>query len=292
MKNVKLFLLLMFVTLTATLSFSSCINIGTKNFSGIQPSKEITSRNYIVGDFTGVECSTVVDIKISAGNSVSVSLSAPSNYIDYFKVEVEDGILKISQKEKVNFADTDHIKMSVVMPRLLSVNTSGTGDIDIVSPFKSDSFSATSSGTGDIDIAQMAVGKLKLSSSGTGDIDYIGTTANAKVESSGTGDIKLKASGCDFVAAETFGTGDIKLVGSSQSASFTSSGTGDIEAKYFKVNNLTVSNSGTGDIECHAIDKIEGSAGGTGEIEVYGKPKSYQVSGKNVKLSELKNNDK
>ena len=118
----------------ASLTFASSLSFGaTSCLTGnktIEASQTLTSRNYVVSPFTGVDCSSVVDIKIRQGSSQSVVLEAPTNYIDYFIVSVKNGILHVDSKSGVNFRNTNDIEMTIVVPELKMVKTSGTGDFN------------------------------------------------------------------------------------------------------------------------------------------------------------------
>ncbi len=94
----------------ASLTFASSLSFGaTSCLTGnktIEASQTLTSRNYVVSPFTGVDCSSVVDIKIRQGSSQSVVLEAPTNYIDYFIVSVKNGILHVSTANPVSISGT------------------------------------------------------------------------------------------------------------------------------------------------------------------------------------------
>lgn len=251
-------------TLASSLAFgaTSCLT-GSKT---VEASKTLTSRNYVVGSFTGVDCSSVVDIKIRQGSTQSVVLEAPTNYIDYFVVSVKKGILHIDNKSGVNFRNTRDIEMTIVVPELKMVKTTGTGDIDLVGNFRTGDFKAETSGTGDIEAKQLRAVSLNLKSSGIGDISI------------------TSASHLNFVYAETNGTGDITLAGSAAKAVYKSSGTGDVEAFRMKVADVEANASGTGDIECYASGNFSGSASGMGDIEVKGNPSKKNVETKRIKF--------
>ena len=120
----------------ASLTFASSLSFGaTSCLTGnktIEASQTLTSRNYVVSPFTGVDCSSVVDIKIRQGSSQSVVLEAPTNYIDYFIVSVKNGILHVDSKSGVNFRNTNDIEMTIVVPELKMVKTSGTDRKSVV----------------------------------------------------------------------------------------------------------------------------------------------------------------
>ena len=256
----------------ASLTFASSLSFGaTSCLTGnktIEASQTLTSRNYVVSPFTGVDCSSVVDIKIRQGSSQSVVLEAPTNYIDYFIVSVKNGILHVDSKSGVNFRNTNDIEMTIVVPELKMVKTSGTGDIDLIGSFQTGDFNAKTSGTGDIEAKQLRAASVNLESSGTGDISITST------------------SHLNLVYAETTGTGDITIVGSAARAVYRASGTGDVEASRMKAVNVEAAASGTGDIECYASEAFSGSASGVGDIEVNGNPATRTVETKRLKFRE------
>ncbi len=95
--------------------------------------------------------------------------------------------------------------MTIVVPELKMVKTSGTGDIDLIGSFQTGDFNAKTSGTGDIEAKQLRAASVNLESSGTGDISITST------------------SHLNLVYAETTGTGDITIVGSAAGAVYRAS---------------------------------------------------------------------
>lgn len=260
-----------FLSLTLfSISAASCVRCITDNNKDSFETAEsttITSRHFEVGSFTGVDCSSMVDVKIKQGSARSVELVAPTNHIDKFTVSVKKGVLHIDSKPGVKLNNPGHIEMSIVVPELDMVKTSGTGDIDLVGEFVTKDFNATTTGTGDIEAKQLNAASLNLESSGTGDISIAAVVSLSSV------------------FAHTSGTGDIILSGSAEKAVYESSGTGDVEAFRMKAVNVEASTSGTGDIECYASDVFTGSASGTGDIEVKGNPARREVSTKHIRFS-------
>lgn len=265
----------------ASLVFSgctSCISNGRSLYNSVTPDSSLTERTFVLAPFSSIDSRTVVDVKVSQAEDQSVMLSAPTNYLQYIDVKVKEGVLTISTSKKVNLRKADMI-LTVTVPELKSVTTSGTGDIDFTGRFVAGDFRAVTSGTGDIEMKQFEAQRLTLTSSGTGDINYAGIAESASLNISGTGDIDLSVDGMKKIDASTTGTGDIDLKGSAASASLVTSGTGDVKATRLKAGRVYVQASGTGDIECYAVDEISGSVSGISHVKVKGNPPSRHVSG-------------
>lgn len=245
---------------------------------------KFVDRTFKVGSFKSIETSTVVNFKISQGNKTSLSLRAPSNLIDYITVKVEDGVLRVDAKKGKRFHNPgDKFNMTVTVPTLNAITTTGTGDIKFSGKFKTGDFKATSSGTGDIDMPDFLASDLYITSTGTGDVDFNGSVNSASITSSGTGDVEFTSSKCERLTGTTSGTGDIELKGSASYAELYSYGTGDIKARRFSAAEVNATTSGTGDIDCTATRSFKGSAGGTGEIIVYGNPAVRTSETKRIK---------
>lgn len=245
---------------------ASCVSNGQWGYNSVNPSSTITERTFVLAPFTSIDAETMVDVEISQSENQNVVLSAPSNYFQYLEVKVINGVLTVSNPKKANLRDVE-MTLTVSVPRLSSVKSSGTGDIDFIGLFVTEDMKAISSGTGDIE------GQIKATS--------------LDLKSSGTGDINITAvSGLTSIYATTTGTGDITVAGSAEKAFYKSSGTGDIKAFRMKAVDVEARISGTGDVECYATGSFSGSTSGTGDIEVKGNPARRNSENKKIRFSD------
>ncbi len=270
-----------FIAIAQVLMLCSC-NIIERNDA--KASSTITNRTYSVGNFRSIETSTIVDFKITQGDSTHLSLQAPSNLIDNINVEKQNGVLRVSSKNEKRFRNPNQkLIMTVIVPTLDAITSSGTGNIKFIGKFTASDLLINSLGTGNIIMPDLITRKLSVTLSGTGDVDFKGKAETVNLETLGTGDIAFSSPNCSKIVCTTSGTGDIELTGSANYAEMTTLGTGDVEAKNFTVKTVKATSSATGDIVCHATESFMGSANGTGEINVYGNPRKRVTPTKKIK---------
>lgn len=256
----------MIKTLCVALGMSACMlasSCNVSNVKGIVPSKEITNRNIKVDAFTRIVNNSVADVEVSRGATFSVTLVAPTNYLQYFDVKASNGQLVISQKDDARLRSTDDIEVLIQMPAISEAQLNGTGDMNIGAGFETNNFKGSIGGTGDLEINMMNAGNITLNTYGTGDISFQGNVAST-------------------MFAGTSGTGDIEIKGQCATATYQTSGSGEIEAAKMMAEQVTATTSGTGDIECYAKSEFRGTASGIGDIIVYGNPARRTGESKNI----------
>jgi len=202
---------------------------------------EIVDRH--LSGFHAVDVAGSFDVYITQGSSESVKVEAPSDIMDHIKTTVENGVLRIYNKnDGFHWGDLwgHHAKIRVYVAaiNLDAVDVTGSGDA-----FFKDGIHANS---------------LKLNVSGSGDM---------------TGRVDVKTLNSDIS-----GSGDMKLSGSAGNSKVTVVGSGDFTARGLTTANTTVSVSGSGDAAINVSDKLDASVVGSGDVNYSGHPKSVHKS--------------
>jgi hypothetical protein len=194
--------------------------------------------------FNAVALGGSFDVYITQGSTESVKVEAPDNIIDHIITEVDNGVLKIYNKNDNNFHWGDlfgnHKKIAVyvVAKDLNAISVSGSGDIFFKEGIHTNSLRIKVSGSGDM------YGKV---------------------------DVKNLESGIS-------GSGDVKLSGRAENSAVTVSGSGDFEARGLVTSNTIVRVSGSGDASVNASNSISASISGSGDVRYTGGAKSVSSS--------------
>lgn len=221
---------LLLLSLTCVITLTSC-ELGTAN---LVPSNNIVTKNYTLSPFEEVamHCVGKVEVVQSKSKDGIVELTAPDNFIEYFKFKSENSKLDISSTLRKMNMDGAHIKIKVYTTDLIKLSNSG-------------------------------VSRIAMDSLDTDRLD---------IKNSGAGSIEVKKIIADDVSAACSGVGSISIDGQAINVDLTCSGVGSIEAQELKAKNVNALVSGVGSINCYAKDKIDGKVTGVGSLNYSGKP--------------------
>ncbi len=192
-----------------------------------------TEKTFDYNSFTGISNYTGADITITKSADYDINVSGDQKMIENLKLEVQNGILVIEFRKKLNFNFTQ-LKFDIKMPELNTIELHGSG-----SAFSKDTFVVNKD--------------VKLEINGSGSINTcFNTTKNTY------GDIR--------------GSGDINLSGKSNSFDISINGSGEIKAFKYLVNQAKVEISGSGNTEINAINNLNIEINGSGSVTYKGKP--------------------
>lgn len=198
----------------------------------ITASSNCITKEVNVPAFSSINSASVFDIEFTQSPNQSVSVCAPDNLMEYVEVSVENGVLSVKYNidKSINLTRPVQTKLIVSAPNVVSITSSGTGQIILKNNIISDgNISMKTSGTGNIAINNINCDDLQLITSGTGSININGKIIadKASLSTNGTGYINgnIKA---DEVSLSTTGTGYIKADVNTTSLTCTATGTGSI----------------------------------------------------------------
>ena len=223
-------LLLMMTALM--LSVSSCkVSLGD-GLELVEPSENIVKARYPQEAFDKVNNHVVGNIQLVQSDKSRVTLSAPENYIDFFKFENKDGELNISFNTNNVNIHTENVTIIIYTPNLREVKNSGAAFIRLDS-LTTDDFQVKNSGVGSFQLNHINTPKLDVSCSGVGSINIDGQTDEAQ---------------------------------------YSCSGVGSINAREMKAREVNAKVSGVGGVDCHATDYLYGRVTGVGGLKYAGHP--------------------
>lgn len=207
------------------------------------------SRNYPVGNFSGIEIAGSYDVSVHSGGKPAVSASGPRAMLDDAVVEVRGDKLVIHPKAGVHFrmfgSGAEGVKFDVTVPQLTSAATAGSGDIH-VDGVQGDSFEGDVGGSGEITLDRIQVQALKLSVGGSGAIKAASGKVGAATYSIG-------------------GSGEIDAAGvEAQKANISVVASGDVSARVTETADVNV--AGSGDVTVTGGAKCSVSKVGSGDV--------------------------
>lgn len=163
---------LMVVFFTTTL-ISSC---GVDLFNRIDGNRHVVTENRKLNDdFTAVKVSTGIDLYITQGNNVSLTVEADENLHDIIKTEVRDGQLRIYSEKNIWKAKARKVHLTVRTLNELKA-TSGS-DVRSENAIKTDDFKVSVSSGADARITVIATHVRSSASSGA-DLRISGKTVS------------------------------------------------------------------------------------------------------------------
>ncbi len=188
--------------------------------------------------FTKVSVGSGIDLFLTQGEPVNVTVEANDRDIDRIETKVEEGVLKVYMRNNVRWVRTRTVKVFVTMPEIARLTASGGADIR---------------GTATINTQQ-----IRVDCSGGADV-YLSVLAS---------DVYLSASG----------GADIDIKGETLTLNASASGGADIDAGNLKAQKAVVEASGGADVSVNASEEIKAHASGGGDIYYYGSPAKKAIS--------------
>lgn len=210
-------------------------------------------------DFTRVELRTAADVDITVGENYSVTITADDDVMEETEVIVKGERLLIKRKNE------DEI-------RFFNWNTKGNMEVVITMPVIEE---MEINGSGDTEIRGVDSEELELRINGSGNLNVRGKSKSLDLSINGSGDIDMEQVDGGDVEASINGSGDIDIAGGTcQSIEIEINGSGNVEARDVECQDASVDVSGSGDSVVFASNQITFDSHGSGEVEVYGKPKT------------------
>lgn len=186
--------------------FSSCKK---DNVFGSGP---IETQERTVPSFTKVRTESDIDVIISQAVIQKVVASDYSNLINDIETIVVGDELFIRYRNNRNVLNSKS-KVTITMPLLNAVYTSGSADINVNGTFvASNTFTATTRGSGDIVLNAITAIDFNVVVVGSGNVSITNaTTKNANVNIDGSGDVSAFGLQADNTTVEVRGSGDAQV---------------------------------------------------------------------------------
>ena len=274
------------------MALQSCaISVSSDSKDAIVPSKNYITQKVKVDNFEGISTSSSIDVKYTQTNgSTDVEVYAPDNLMEYVKLEVEGGMLKIyfyseETGKSINVKGKHDTEVRISAPAVHALRASSAGDILLMNGLQcEEEVSLEASSAGDIKGGNILCKALETEASSSGDIELEAVECTSLVtEASSAGDISINHVKAETVSVEASSSGDVSMAGVCRSAKFESSSAGDIEADELKAEHVIAKASSSGDVSCHATESLEVSISSAGNVSYRGNPKQIKSHPKGLK---------
>lgn len=229
--------------LIITIAVSSCNLIDGRRIKG---NGKITTKNYDLKDFDGIDIGGAKSLHIKLDSVYSVRVETDENIFNHLRVSVRDGELKVQSKDGSWLNPTDGVKIFVSLPVLKKLEVSGASTVKTEGKILQDEKLA-----------------IKLSGASEGNLDVripeIGVTA------SGASSITMSGESRDLVVdakgASTFDGFDLKAENTRVDASGASTG------NVFASINLKATASGASDVKYKGNPKVIENTSGASSVK-------------------------
>lgn len=235
----------------------------------------IKEQTRVLSGFNAITSVNSVDVFVKQGDAFSVVVRADGNLLNYIKTEVSHNTLVISVTR--NIWRAKKLEVYVTMKALQKVVLSGSGDFYCKSPFSVQNLQFVLNGSGDVKAVLLAK-NVQIKVNGSGDVDVSGIRGNLDVDVNGSGDVEADKLQLETCSLNVTGSGDVKLNGRTALLTAVTIGSGDVEAGGLAAVSVSVKNTGSGDMSVHAIDKLEVTLAGSGDLGYTGNPDVLKVS--------------
>jgi hypothetical protein len=216
------------------LLISSVLFISCATVSG---NGNVRDENREIADIREVRTSGSIDVEIRSGDNYALTVQDDENLLPYVITEVDDGVLNVHYKDGYSVM-RDHAKVTVTVPTLEKLASSGSADITSAGVIKNP-------------------GKIEISTSGSGDIKAEVDAPSISVNGSGSGNVTLAGRTKDF---------DCRM-----------SGSGDVNCGNLKSENAVVRVSGSSDVHVFASVSLKVNVTGSGDVYYGGNPTSPEI---------------
>ena len=161
--------------------------------------------------FDAVALRGIGTLYIEQGDEESVEIEAEDNLIEYLETQVQDGILRIKHRNRVNLRPREPVNFYLTAKALDTIMISGSGDVE-ASDLSASRFSVTISGSGDVEVGSLGADVLEVEISGSGKVGVAGgEVAEQEVTISGSGKYAARDMESARAAVRITGSGDATI---------------------------------------------------------------------------------
>lgn len=246
-------ILLMVLSVIAVV-LTSCI----KNIVCIDGNGQYITEEREASEISKIVNTTPIDVVYRKADSVSVTISAESNYMRHIVTQFSGEKLEIrTDPENTCFDYRVRPVILITSPLVDAIDLTGSGSME----------ADTLSGT-----------YVTVRNTGSGDLvaEYAGA-GNIEVVVTGSGDATVEMAECNEADLTVTGSGRLEMAGEAGSAVMRITGSGDIRSLDLVVNTANESITGSGDIYTHVLDDLTAVISGSGNIYLRGNPAVNQT---------------
>ena len=218
------------------------------SFGVVVGSGRTTTETRAVSDFSAVDFAFIGDLAITQGNEESLTITGDDNIVPLIRTTVRDGVLHIDASPANIGRTVIPLRYELTVKELNAVSLSGLGNIEVDS-LESPDVSLGLSGAGSLNVGNLLANNLGVNMSGLGSANLAGEVNKQAVNVSGAGSYYAR---------------DLR----SQAAAVQISGLGSAEIQ--AVETLDASISGAGNIKYAGRPQVTQNISGLGSIEALG----------------------
>lgn len=178
--------------------------------------------------FDAIDNEGICNIVYVQSEKSAVEISAPENYIDRIKTDVDDGVLCIDISGRLRRNSDTKINIKVYSPTCKSIKNEGVGKISCDS-LRVDTLIVKNEGVGSIELKKLSVSHLKA-------------------DNEGVGNISAEVLDAKYVRLDNEGVGSISISGKAETAKFINEGIGKIDATDLDCEDIGFFNEGLGKV--------------------------------------------
>lgn len=178
--------------------------------------------------FDAIENNGMCNIVYVQSEKSAVEISAPENYIDRIKTDVDDGVLCIDISGRLRRNSDTKINIKVYSPACKSIKNEGVGNITCDS-LRADTLIVKNEGVGSIELSKLSVSCLKA-------------------DNEGVGKISVEVLDANYIRLDNEGVGSVCVSGKAEIAKLINEGVGSIDATELDCEDVGFSNEGLGKV--------------------------------------------
>ncbi|MCW3169891.1 DUF4252 domain-containing protein [Chryseobacterium sp. 09-1422] len=233
---------------------SSTTTTVKNSFNADSDSSYLNGENRNVGNFSGIEVSTGVNVVFKQENATSVKVYADSDKLQNIITKVENGVLKIyidnKGAKKMKFKN---LSVNISSPNMNNIKTSSGSIFNVVNSIRENNVKIDASSGSNV------AGKFIVNNT----IDF-GVSSGSTVKASITsGKIMVKSSSGSSVSLE--GNSDLGMIDVSSGAA--------VKAESLRINNAEVESTSGSSVSVNVTDKMRVKASSGGSVRYRGNPK-------------------
>jgi hypothetical protein len=257
------------------LSSVACCSLG---FSVVTGSGRVVEETFEVSDFSGVKLATFGDLYIEIGEEESLRIEAEKNLIEHFEATVENGMLKIENRDLVVLHPTKPVRFYLTAKTLDTIAVTGSGNVQ-APDLEAERIAVTVSGSGDVRADDLVADEITLKVSGSGNLDIEGCDAGSQeITVSGSGDVRIDELQADEVVVRISGSGNVSVSsGEADEQRVSVLGSGDYHARGLASEEAGVTLTGSGSADIRVSERLDVKITGSGDVDYIGNPEISRV---------------
>lgn len=222
--------------------------------------------------------STFVEVRWTAGESASATLSCDENILPYLSTEVDDGVLRLrtSPPNAILNAQVD-CQLELTTPCLRELSLSGSGAF-IAESEVCGLNRVHMSGSGEARLGSVVASDFEWHGSGSGALVVEQLSADAlDLRGSGSGGASLGVVDVGDALVDLSGSGGVDMEGVGDSLTLEISGGGGLDARAMEVLDLDARLSSSGDAHVAVSGVVDARLSGSGSLHLYGEPEAVNA---------------